>query len=85
MKPEEILEMIISGLVLNPQKVKIEKKITEMGTLLTIYCPKEERKFIIGRKGSTFKSLCSLMRKIGLKNRQLIHLKIHEEENEKNE
>jgi len=85
MKVEELLEIIIKELVLNPEKIKVEKKITEMGTLLIIYCPKEERKYIIGKKGTTLKLLRGLMWKIGVKNRQAIYIKIEEQEENETE
>jgi len=80
---EEILKLIVMGLVKNPEKVEIKKKITEMGTLLEIHCVPEDRQYVIGKRGSTFRLLSGLMRKIGAKNKQAVSLKIYEENDQR--
>jgi predicted RNA-binding protein YlqC (UPF0109 family) len=84
MKTKDVLEIIVAGLVLNPQKVKINEKLTEMGMVYEIECDPNDRKFIIGKKGSTFRALLTIARKIGTKNKQAVYLKIKEENEPKN-
>jgi predicted RNA-binding protein YlqC (UPF0109 family) len=80
MNTKEVLETIIKALVLNPEKVKINENKTELGIIFEIEIPKEERKYVIGKNGSTFRALLMLIRKIGIKNKQIVHLKIKENE-----
>jgi len=85
MKTKDVLEIIVAGLVLNPQKVKINEKLTEMGMVYEIECDPSDRKYIIGKKGSTFRALLTIVRKIGTKNKQAVYLKIKEENEPKNQ
>jgi len=75
---QEFLEYIVKGLVDNPNSVKTERNVDEMGVLLTLQVPKEEMGKIIGREGSTARAIRTLLRIVGLKNHARVNLKIAE-------
>lgn len=75
---QEFLEFIAKNLVDNPSGVKTERKVDEMGVLLTLHVPQEEMGKIIGRDGSTARAIRTLLRIVGLKNHARVNLKIAE-------
>jgi len=77
---KEFLEFIIKALVDHPEDVKIDRKVDEMGVLLTLKVNPEDMGQIIGRAGSTARSIRSLVRIVGLKNHARVNLKIEEPE-----
>jgi len=83
MKAEELLPIIVKALVKNPDQVKVEKTVNEMGTILTIHCDKEDIKYIVGRRGKTFRALRTITYNVGAKNKQKVTIIIHEEKKEK--
>ncbi|MEK7519608.1 MAG: KH domain-containing protein [Patescibacteria group bacterium] len=74
------LEYIVKGLVDHPDDVKIDRKVDEMGVLLTLKVNPEDMGQIIGKAGSTARSIRSLVRIVGLKNHARVNLKIEEPE-----
>ncbi|MBL7054092.1 KH domain-containing protein [Patescibacteria group bacterium] len=85
MKDEKFLEFVVKSLVNNPDDVKIERNVDEMGVLLSLRVNKEDMGQIIGRQGSTARSIRSLLRIIGLKNDARVNLKIEEPEGSEKE
>ncbi len=77
---QEFLEFIVKGLVDNPKDVKVERKVDEMGVLLSLKVNAEDMGQIIGREGSTAKAIRNLVRIVGLKNHARVNLKIEEPE-----
>lgn len=76
----EFLEYIVKALVDNPKDVKVERKVDEMGVLLSLKVNPEDMGQIIGREGSTAKAIRNLVRIVGLKNHARVNLKIEEPE-----
>ena len=76
----EFLEYIVKELVDHPKDVKVERKVDEMGVLLSLKVNPEDRGQIIGREGSTAKAIRNLVRIVGLKNHARVNLKIEEPE-----
>ena len=76
----EFLEYIVKSLVDHPEEVKIERKVDEMGVLLSLKVHQEDMGQIVGRQGSTARAIRSLVRIIGLKNHARVNLKIEEPE-----
>jgi len=74
------LEYIVKALVDHPDEVKIERKVDEMGVLLSLKLNPEDMGQIIGKQGSTISSIRDLLRIIGLKNHARVNLKIVEPE-----
>ena len=77
---EKFLEYIVKELVDNPKDVKVERKVDEMGVLLSLKVNPEDMGQIIGREGSTAKAIRNLVRIVGLKNHARVNLKIEEPE-----
>jgi len=77
---QEFLEYVVKGLVDNPDKVKVDRKVDEMGVLLTLDIAAEDMGKIIGRSGNTAKAIRTLLRVVGMKNNARVNLKINEPE-----
>lgn len=77
---QEFVEYVVKALVDNPDAVKVDRTVDEMGVLLTLKVAQEDMGKIIGRDGSTAKSIRSLVRIVGLKNNARVNLKIEEPE-----
>jgi len=77
---EEFLEYVIKALVDHPEDVKIDRKVDEMGVLLSLKVHPEDMGQIIGKAGATARSIRSLVRIVGLKNHARVNLKIEEPE-----
>lgn len=77
---KEFLEFIVKALVDHPEDVKIDRKVDEMGVLLSLKVNPEDMGQIIGRAGSTARAIRSLVRIVGLKNHARVNLKIEEPE-----
>jgi len=77
---QDFLEFLVKALVDHPEDVKIDRKVDEMGVLLSLKVNPEDMGQIIGREGSTARSIRSLVRIVGLKNHARVNLKIEEPE-----
>ena len=77
---QEFLEYVIKALVDHPEDVKVDRKVDEMGVLLSLKVNPEDMGQIIGRAGATARSIRSLVRIVGLKNQARVNLKIEEPE-----
>lgn len=76
----DFLEFVIRSIVDHPDDVKVERKIDEMGVLLTLKVNPQDMGQVIGRKGSTSTAIRSLLRIVGIKNNARVNLKIEEPE-----
>ncbi len=77
---QAFLEYVVKALVDNPNDVKIERNVDEMGVLITLTVNPSDMGKIIGRMGNTAKAIRTLLRVIGMKNNARINLKINEPE-----
>ncbi|MCP6718078.1 MAG: KH domain-containing protein [Patescibacteria group bacterium] len=77
---KEFLEFIVKALVDNPDDVKVDRKVDEMGVLLSLKVNPEDMGQIIGKAGSTARAIRNLVRIVGLKNHARVNLKIEEPE-----
>lgn len=75
---KEFLEFVVKELVDHPEDVKIDRRVDEMGVLLSLTVNPEDMGQIIGKAGSTARSIRSLVRIVGLKNHARVNLKIEE-------
>ena len=64
----------------NPNDVTVERKIDEMGVLLSLKVNQKDMGHVVGRQGATAKSIRSLLRIVGIKNNARVNLKIEEPE-----
>ncbi len=74
------LETIVKALVDNPSDVKVDRKVDEMGVLITLDVNPADMGKIIGRQGNTAKAIRTLLRVVGMKNNARVNLKINEPE-----
>src|SRR3989344_170570 len=77
---KEFLEYVIKSLVDNPEAVKVDRKVDEMGVLLTLKVDATNMGQVIGRNGNTAKAIRTLLRVVGIKNNARVNLKIEEPE-----
>jgi len=79
-KDKEFVEYIVKSIVDNPDDVKIERTVDEMGVLISLNINPADMGQVIGRQGSTAKSIRTLLRVIGAKNNARVNFKIVEPE-----
>jgi uncharacterized protein len=77
---KDFLEYVVKALVDTPDAVKVERKVDEMGVLLTLKVDPTNMGQIIGRNGNTAKAIRTLLRVVGIKNDARVNLKIEEPE-----
>ena len=77
---KDFLEYVIKAMVDKPEAVTVDRKVDEMGVLITLKADKEDMGKIIGRSGNTAKAIRTLLRVVGLKNNARVNLKIEEPE-----
>ncbi len=75
---QEFLEFVVKSLVDNPNEVKIERRVDEMGVLITLDVNPADMGKIIGRQGNTAKAIRTLLRVVGMKHNARVNLKINE-------
>lgn len=74
------LEYVVKALVDNPNDIKIDRTVDEMGVLISLTVNPSDMGKIIGRMGNTAKAIRTLLRIIGMKNNARVNLKINEPE-----
>ena len=79
-RDQQFLEYVVKALVDNPDDVKINRTVDEMGVLLTLAVNKDDMGKVIGRSGQTAKAIRTILRIVGMKNNARVNLKIEEPE-----
>ena len=79
-RDQQFLEYVVKALVDNPDDVKINRTVDEMGVLLTLSVNKDDMGKVIGRSGATAKAIRTVLRVVGMKNDARVNLKIEEPE-----
>lgn len=79
-KDKDFVEFVVKSIVDHPDDVKIERTVDEMGVLISLKINPEDMGQVIGREGSTAKSIRTLLRVIGAKNNARVNFKIVEPE-----
>jgi len=77
---QDFLEFLVKSIVNHPEDVKVERKVDEMGVLLSLKVNPQDMGKVVGREGSTAKAIRSLLRIVGIKNNARVNLKIEEPE-----
>lgn len=77
---QAFLDYVVRALVDNPDAVNTDRKVDEMGVLITLKIDPADMGKIIGRNGQTAKAIRSLLRVVGMKNNARVNLKIEEPE-----
>jgi predicted RNA-binding protein YlqC (UPF0109 family) len=76
----DFLEFLVKSLVDHPDDVKVERRVDEMGVLLSLRVNPLDMGQVVGRQGATAKAIRSLLRIVGIKNNARVNLKIEEPE-----
>ncbi len=79
-KDQEFLEFLVKSIVDHPEDVVVDRKVDEMGVLLTLKVNSVDMGQVVGKGGSTAQSIRSLLRIVGIKNNARVNLKIVEPE-----
>jgi predicted RNA-binding protein YlqC (UPF0109 family) len=79
-RDQEFLEFVVKAIVDNPDDVKVERVVDEMGVLLTLSVNKDDMSQVIGKSGRTASAIRTLLRVVGMKNNARVNLKINEPE-----
>ena len=77
---QAFLEHVVKALVDSQDAVHVERKVDEMGVLLTLHVSQPDMGKLIGLNGSTAKAIRTLLRVVGIKNNARVNLKIAEPE-----
>lgn len=76
----QFVEYIIKSIVTNPDAVKVDRTVDELGVLLTVKVDPKDMGLLIGRSGSTAKAIRILARIVGMRNDARVNLRIEEPE-----
>jgi hypothetical protein len=79
-KDQQFLEFLVKSIVDHPEAVVVERKVDEMGVLLTLKVHPQDMGQVVGKRGSTAQAIRSLLRIVGIKNNARVNLKIVEPE-----
>jgi predicted RNA-binding protein YlqC (UPF0109 family) len=74
------VEYVVKALVDNPDDVRTERVVDEMGVLITLHINPKDMGQVIGRQGQTAKAIRTLLRVVGAKHKARVNLKIYEPE-----
>jgi len=77
---QKFLEFLVKALVDHPDDVKVDRRVDEMGVLLSLKVHAMDMGQVVGRQGATAKAIRSLLRIVGIKNNARVNLKIEEPE-----
>ena len=77
---QEFLEYLVKSLVDHPDDVRVDRKVDEMGVLLSLRVNAVDMGQVVGRQGVTAKAIRSLLKIVGVKNNARVNLKIEEPE-----
>lgn len=75
---QAFVEYVVKAIVDKPEAVKIERRVDEMGVLITLQVDKDDMGKVIGKEGSIAKSIRTLLKSIGTKINARVNLKIEE-------
>ncbi len=77
---QAFIEYVVKTLVDRPEDVSTDRRVDEMGVLITLKVNPQDLGQVIGRQGQTAKALRTLLRVVGAKNHARVNLKIYEPE-----
>jgi predicted RNA-binding protein YlqC (UPF0109 family) len=75
---EKYLTNILTGLVQNPDAIRVERSQDEMGVLLSVSVARDDMGRVIGREGATAKAIRRLIDAHGSSLREKVSVKIIE-------
>lgn len=75
-KDQEFLEYVVKSIVSNPNEVKIDRVVDEMGVLFTLKVAQDDVSRVIGKDGQVAKAIRLLLRIVGYSLKVRANLKI---------
>jgi len=75
---QQFVETVVKNLVDHPEDVSTERKIDEMGVLITLNINPKDMGQVIGRNGQTVRAIRTLLRVVGARHNARVNLKINE-------
>lgn len=78
---QEFLEMILKEIVVKPDKIKIERKVDELGVLYLINVDNDDLAKVIGKKGNIAQAIRLLLKVVGYKYNVRATMKINVPDN----
>jgi len=75
---QAFLEYVVKALVDHPDDVVVERRLDNLGILLTLTTHPEDMGKIIGKNGKTAEAIRILLRIVGMKNNARVNFKIAE-------
>ncbi len=76
----QFVEYLIKSIVTSPDAVTVTRSVDELGVLLTVKVDPKDMGLLIGRSGSTAKSIRTLARIVGMRNNSRVNVRIEEPE-----
>jgi len=76
----KFVEFVVKAIVDNPNDVKVDRKVDEMGVLLTLDINPADMGYVIGRQGRNAHAIRTLLRVVGARNNARVNMKINEPE-----
>lgn len=73
---KQFVEYVVKLIVENPDDVEVDRRIDQLGVLITLKINKADMGTVIGKNGQTAKAIRTLLRVIGSKTNARINLKI---------
>ena len=77
---QQFVEFVLKTIVDNPDDVKVDRTVDEMGVLITVTVHPDDMGKVIGKSGQTAKALRSLLKVVGAKHDARVNMKIIEPE-----
>lgn len=75
---QDFVIMIVKAIVNHPEDVSVDRRVDEMGVLLTLKINQADMGYVIGRQGQTARAIRTLLKIVGAKNNARVNLKIHD-------
>lgn len=77
MTPKEILNSIVSIIVLRPEAIAIAERVdADRGTILTLTVDQSDMGILIGVKGRMINSVRTILSSIAIRNKQQIYVEV---------
>ncbi len=75
---QDFVVMLVKAIVNHPEDVSVDRRVDEMGVLLTLKINPADMGYVIGRQGQTARAIRTLLKIVGAKNNARVNLKIHD-------
>ena len=79
-RDEQFLDFLVKAIVDNPDDVRVERRVDEMGVLLTLHVNPKDMGQVVGKEGKTANAIRSLVRIVGIKHGARVNVRIEEPE-----